>query len=611
MTSIRIIFPILLLIASISSCCSAVPSDMALLTDDITSICPWGFGDRGIPGVPGPMDVLNDNAVPIVTGDEDTTPRNAIVGVASESGSGRIVGLGHDGFFINGATNLYSNRQFGINIIDWLQSSQGTRKILVTTGHGEPWVGGGDNDEFYTYLRSCGYEITISSESISKSLLSDISILFISCPNPSISNSEIDAIRSFVSNGGGLLMQGLGWSWVAYQKTPLEENPVNKIGMPYGMKWIDGYIGDQTNNNKGCPIFHTFPLGNKETQPKTNDYPEGPLRITKIKNDYRNIEIWIENPAPYFTYIPTTVEGKPNIVIKGPGIQDVSIGLKKVGLYDTVSEIQNAYQIYDKVKYAKTVITLFTNPPGSLTELVGVTLEITAPIITDKDTSLEGNLLGLLKESLDVDQNAYYVFISWFLMAKDPMYGVIDQYYKDKNLWYNGESHYGFSLAETIESDNLLSKNTPGGADDLYWPRGWESYKKTYLPENVEGYALAPNMALVIQLELTQETSPPASTLPRELELKIQKYQSLGTIEAESERPTSESLKKDLTVYLPELTGGSVWGDEKDMIETLSCIYNGNYLGSKYSPEFRPEATRPYDGTTFNTYSFKTKQKLP
>ena len=86
-------------------------------------------------------------------------------------------------------------------------------------------------------------------------------------------------------------MQGLGWSWVAYQKTPLEENPVNKIGMLYGMKWINGYIGDQTNNNNGCPIFHTFPLGCKETPPMTNDYPEGPLRIAKIKNDYRNIEI--------------------------------------------------------------------------------------------------------------------------------------------------------------------------------------------------------------------------------------------------------------------------------------------------------------------------------
>jgi hypothetical protein len=207
------------------------------------------------------MEVLNDNAVSIVSGDDDSTPANAVVGVAAESGSGRILGLGHDGFFINGALDLYSNRQFGINIIDWLQSSQSNKKVLVTTGHGEPWVGSGDYDDFYSALQSRGYAVTKSSETISESLLSDVSVLFINCPGPSLSDSEINAIRSFVSNGGGLFMQGLGWSWVSYQNSLLEENPVNKIGMAYGMKWIDGYIGDPTNNYNGCPIFHLFNSG--------------------------------------------------------------------------------------------------------------------------------------------------------------------------------------------------------------------------------------------------------------------------------------------------------------------------------------------------------------
>jgi len=198
-------------------------------------------------------------------------------------------------------------------------------------------VGSGDNDEFYTYLRSCGYEITISSESISKSLLSDVSILFISCPNPSISNSEIDAIRSFVSNGGGLLMQGLGWSWVGYQKTPLEENPVNKIGMLYGMKWIDGYIGDQTNNNNGCPIFHTFPLGSKETQPKTNDVTISDLDTTSESIKYKiqatrngrtfsNARVYIDNELVgrtdsegfYVSYIPFPIGSHTITVVYNP-----------------------------------------------------------------------------------------------------------------------------------------------------------------------------------------------------------------------------------------------------------------------------------------------------
>jgi hypothetical protein len=228
------------------------------LTNLLTSVCPWGFGDKGQPGVPGPLEIFNTNSVPIVSGDDDASPTRAIIGAASQSGNGRVVGLGHDGFFINGALNLYDNKQFGLNIIDWLEGTQNKKKILVTTGHGEPWVSSGDCDDFYGELRNKGYAINLFSGTITSSSLSDVSILFISCPGPSLSDAEIDPIRSFVSNGGGLLMQGLGWSWVSYEKKSLDEYPVNKLAMPYGFKWIGGYISDPTNNRNGCPVFHIF-----------------------------------------------------------------------------------------------------------------------------------------------------------------------------------------------------------------------------------------------------------------------------------------------------------------------------------------------------------------
>lgn len=228
------------------------------LTNIVTSVCPWGFGDKGQPGVSGPLEILNTNAAPIVSGDDDTSPTRAIIGAASQSGNGRVVGLGHDGFFINGALNLYDNKQFGLNIIDWLEGTQDKKKILVTTGHGEPWVGSGDYDDFYAELRNKGYAVELFSGTVTSSSLSDVSILFISCPGPSLTDAEIDTIRSFVSNGGGLLIQGLGWAWVSYEKKSLDEYPVNKLAMPCGFKWIGGYISDPTNNRKGCPVFHTF-----------------------------------------------------------------------------------------------------------------------------------------------------------------------------------------------------------------------------------------------------------------------------------------------------------------------------------------------------------------
>jgi len=248
-------------IAAMLSCAYAASENsenFLPLANIITSICPWGFGDKGQPGVPGPLEISNTDAVPIVSGDDDTSPTCAIVGVASQSENGRVVGIGHDGFFINGALSLYDNKQFGINIINWLEGTQNKKKILVTTGHGEPWVGSGDYDDFYAELRNKGYTVNIFSGTITSSSLSDVGILFISCPGPTLSAAEIDSIKSFVSNGGGLFLQGLGWSWISYEKRSLDEYPLNKLATAYGFKWIGGYISDPTNNRNGCPVFHTF-----------------------------------------------------------------------------------------------------------------------------------------------------------------------------------------------------------------------------------------------------------------------------------------------------------------------------------------------------------------
>jgi hypothetical protein len=73
------------------------------------------------------------------------------------------------------------------------------------------------------------------------------------------SQQEIDALKSFVLNGGGLLLLGLGWSWELYNPgRTLDEYPMNILGEIFGIRWTTGYISDPTNNYNGQPIFHTF-----------------------------------------------------------------------------------------------------------------------------------------------------------------------------------------------------------------------------------------------------------------------------------------------------------------------------------------------------------------
>ena len=261
LSSIITKFFVLIFIIVFTPVSNAASLDPSPIVNGISSICPRGIAD--VAGIPGPIEIFSSSEmgpVPIVSGDEDANPSFAVVGVASTSGNGRIVALGHDGFFINFAMSLqeFDNKKFGINIINWLQNSQSNKKVLITTGHGEPWVGGSDYEDFRNALEAQGYDVVITPGKITSDTLSGASILFMSCAGPSLEDDEIRYIQSFVNRGGGLFMQGLGWSWVQYQHLPLEDCPMNKLAKPYGFRWIDGYISDSEHNNNGAPIFSLF-----------------------------------------------------------------------------------------------------------------------------------------------------------------------------------------------------------------------------------------------------------------------------------------------------------------------------------------------------------------
>ena len=207
-------------------------------------------------GVPGPLWALNPMPVPIVAGDDDTTPFPSIVAMVSGLGEGRVVAVGHEGFFTNEALDLLDNKQFGLNIVDWLNEPLNKCNILVLSGRGE-WFGGSNFNYFKAELENRGYDVIRYSGTITPTVLSNISVVIIGNIWGEISDSEIATLKEFVDKGGGLFLIGLGWSWLAY-RGPLNEYPMNRIAEPYGIRWIDGYIEDPTDEYDGHPIFHTF-----------------------------------------------------------------------------------------------------------------------------------------------------------------------------------------------------------------------------------------------------------------------------------------------------------------------------------------------------------------
>ncbi len=96
--------------------------DLHQLVKDVSSICAMG--------VPGPLWALSKTPIPIVAGDEDTTPVPSIVVMASGLGSGRVVAFGHDGFLTNEALGIFDNERFGNNnVIERREPSHSHRLV--------------------------------------------------------------------------------------------------------------------------------------------------------------------------------------------------------------------------------------------------------------------------------------------------------------------------------------------------------------------------------------------------------------------------------------------------------------------------------------------------
>jgi hypothetical protein len=204
--------------------------------------------------VPGPIIILDNQTIPIASGDKNTIPVPSVVVAAREFGKGRVV-ASIDSFFKNRALKLFDNKVFTRNVIEWLGKLEG-RKILIPLSHRE-WYSGTDYNDFKQMLENFGYDVTMYYGSLTPDVLSQFNILIIGNAWDNFTRDEISAILNFVNNGGGILLAGQGWSWPG---PTLDNYPMNILGEYFGVQWIDSHIkdSDPQDNYEGLPIFHTF-----------------------------------------------------------------------------------------------------------------------------------------------------------------------------------------------------------------------------------------------------------------------------------------------------------------------------------------------------------------
>jgi tetratricopeptide (TPR) repeat protein len=134
--------------------------------------------------------------------------------------------------------------------------SQEELKILFDEYHAEV-----DTDieipDFLQELRKKGYTVDFSKKQITSVLLSEYNVFVIFNQVESFSEDEVEAVVSFVKNGGGLIIVGENGGYIRGRGI-LET--VNEVPTIFGIKFNMNYVADRkTNAGDICwPVISTF-----------------------------------------------------------------------------------------------------------------------------------------------------------------------------------------------------------------------------------------------------------------------------------------------------------------------------------------------------------------
>lgn len=200
----------------------------------------------------------------------------------------------------NAEKTLLSNPIFELNqprqndVIDRKTSSY---KILFDQGHNQ-YFDSSKLSDFISMIEEYFGDVTINTDNITSDDLNGVNLLIIPSPEANISQSEITAIKTYLENGGSLLIMG---TWYKY----FEPEDVNAITGDYGITWGDYSIYDDTDNdgNSYHPLVHVWDTNNIANEIGTTEY------ISQVI--YSGTALFLKAPTsgkveegPYFIGIP-------------------------------------------------------------------------------------------------------------------------------------------------------------------------------------------------------------------------------------------------------------------------------------------------------------------
>lgn len=193
-----------------------------------------GVNQLPVPGIPGPLAVLTTNAFPVVAAPLGRTVQGPVV-AAALWGPGRVVVLGHDGYFGQETLAHPGAGQLMLNAARW------------SSGQESPRIGVLRERAVVEFLQKHNLPVTLIAGDFTLSSLAEYDVLILNAGRLT-GEPQVEALRAFVERGGGLIAASLGWGWLQLNpgKTLRDDHPGNRLLGAAGLAWLDGQFETRT-----------------------------------------------------------------------------------------------------------------------------------------------------------------------------------------------------------------------------------------------------------------------------------------------------------------------------------------------------------------------------
>ena len=188
-----------------------------------------GVAEVGAPGVPGPLCVYGPGAFPVIAG--ATGGVRAPVAAAYRGPAGRVIALGHGGYFQHATLETADTGRLVTNALLWAAGERVTDS---------PRIGVVGADELHAWLTKSGHDAVRAA--LTPDALRTVDVVALQMWNQSV--PEIEALSAFLSAGGGLVTASTGWGWAQLHPDLdlVNDYAGNRLLAPMGIQWAYDWL---------------------------------------------------------------------------------------------------------------------------------------------------------------------------------------------------------------------------------------------------------------------------------------------------------------------------------------------------------------------------------